>query len=335
MKLGLIGAGRIGRLHGEIITYHVPKAEIKTVAEVYADEKTIEWASSLAIENVTKDYKEILKDDEIKGVIIASSTDTHADLIIESAKAGKDIFCEKPIDFNIDKIKEALKAVEDAGVKLQIGFNRRFDHNFRRVRELVDGNKVGDVHIVKITSRDPAPPPIEYIKVSGGLFFDMTIHDFDMARYLSGSEVEEVHAVGTVLVDEKIGEAGDIDTAVITLKFENGAIGIIDNSRQAVYGYDQRVEVFGSKGCAVANNDYPDTVRLSTDENVSTDKPLFFFLERYYDSYVQEFKSFVNALAEDKTPPVVGIDGLQPVLIGMAAYKSMKEKRTVKLSELF
>ncbi|MEE9117744.1 MAG: inositol 2-dehydrogenase [Calditrichia bacterium] len=328
MKIGLIGAGRIGQLHGELITYHIPGAEIKTVAELYADEVK-EWAKQLRILNLTTDYSDILNDSEIEAVLICSSTDTHAQLIIEAAKAGKHIFCEKPIDFNIEKIKQALNSVKEAGVKLQIGFNRRFDHNFKKVRELVESGKVGDVHIVKITSRDPAPPPIEYLKVSGGIFLDMTIHDFDMARYLSISEVEEVYTQGAVLIDPAIGELGDVDTAIITLKFKNGAMGVIDNSRQAVYGYDQRVEVFGSKGYAAVKNDVPNSAELNTVEGVISDKPHHFFLERYKMSYIEELKAFVDAVINDKETPVTGNDGLQPVLIGVAALKSLKEKRPV------
>ena len=334
MKIGLIGAGRIGQLHAELLTYHVPGAAIKTAAEInMADVK--EWAKQLNILNLTTDYSDILNDSEIEAVLICSSTDTHAHMIIEAAKAGKHIFCEKPIDFNIKKIRQALNSVKEAGVKLQIGFNRRFDHNFKKVRELVESGKVGDVHIVKITSRDPAPPPIEYVKVSGGIFLDMTIHDFDMARYLSVSEVEEVYAQGAVLIDPAIGQVGDVDTAIITLKFKNGAMGVIDNSRQAVYGYDQRVEIFGSKGYVEVKNDFPDSAKLSTAEGVVSAKPHYFFLERYKMSYVEELKAFVDAVAKDKEPPVTGNDGLQPVLIGVAALKSLKEKKPVKIEEVF
>jgi myo-inositol 2-dehydrogenase/D-chiro-inositol 1-dehydrogenase len=334
MKIGLIGAGRIGQLHAELLTYHVPGAAIKTAAEInMADVK--EWAKQLNILNLTTDYSDILNDSEIEAVLICSSTDTHAHMIIEAAKAGKHIFCEKPIDFNIKKIRQALNSVKEAGVKLQIGFNRRFDHNFKRVRELVESGKVGDVHIVKITSRDPAPPPLEYLKVSGGIFLDMTIHDFDMARYLSLSEVAEVYAQGAVLIDPAIGQVGDVDTAVITLKFENGAMGVIDNSRQAVYGYDQRVEVFGSKGYVEVKNDFPDSAKLSTAEGIVSAKPHYFFLERYKMSYVEELKAFVDAVASDREPPVTGNDGLQPVLIGVAALKSLKEKKPVKIVEVF
>jgi myo-inositol 2-dehydrogenase/D-chiro-inositol 1-dehydrogenase len=333
MKIGLIGAGRIGKLHAELLTAHVPAAEIKTVAEIYIEEVK-EWANQNRILNLTTNYADILNDAEIEAVLICSSTDTHARLITEAADAGKHIFCEKPIDFNIEKIKQALASVKAAGVKLQIGFNRRFDHNFKKVHELVASGNVGDVHIVKITSRDPAPPPNEYLKVSGGIFLDMTIHDFDMARFLSLSEVEEVYAQGAVLIDPAIGDLGDVDTAIITLKFKNGAVGVIDNSRQAVYGYDQRVEVFGSKGCVEVKNDYPNSATLSTAEGVVSEKPLYFFLERYEMSYVEELKAFVDAVANDQEPAVTGNDGLQPVLIGVAALKSLTEKRPVKIQEV-
>lgn len=333
MKIGLIGAGRIGQLHGELITHNVTGAQIKTVAEIYAD-NVKPWVKQLGISNLTTDYADILNDSEIAAVLICSSTDTHAQLIVEAAKAGKHIFCEKPIDFNTEKIKHALDAVKAAGVKLQIGFNRRFDHNFKKVRQIVESGKIGDVHIVKITSRDPAPPPIEYLKVSGGIFLDMTIHDFDMARYLSISDVEEVFAQGAVLIDPAFEEVGDVDTAMVTLKFENGALGVIDNSRQAVYGYDQRVEVFGSKGYVEVENDFPSSAKLSTAEGVRSEKPHYFFLERYQQSYVEELKAFVDAVLNDKQPPITGDDGLKPVLIGLAALRSLEEKRPVKIEEV-
>ncbi len=333
LKLGIIGGGRIGKLHAENITHHIPDAEIQTIADIFADQIK-DWAKNLGIPRVTADYREILDDPEITAVLICSSTDTHADFVIKAAKAGKHIFCEKPVDLSIEKVKEALKAVKDAGVKLQIGFNRRFDHNHKSVKEAVLAGKVGNPHIIQITSRDPAPPPIEYVKVSGGLFLDMTIHDFDMARFLAGSEVEEVYALGGVLVDPAIGEAGDIDTAIVTLKFENGAIGVINNSRKATYGYDQRVEVFGSNGSAMDLNDTPSSAIISTAAGVVGEKPKYFFLERYNESFIIEMKEFVDAVLNDKDTPVVGDDGLKPVLIALAAKKSLKENRPVKIKEV-
>ena len=215
-----------------------------------------------------------------------------------------------------------------------VGFNRRFDRNFRRVQEAVAEGQVGEPHIIKITARDPAPPPIEYIKVSGGIFLDMTIHDWDMARFQAGSEVDEVYASGSVLIDPKIGEAGDIDTAVAVLKFKNGALGLIDNTRQAVYGYDQRVEVFGSRGCVIADNEASNTVKIYTAECTNIDKIPYFFLERYMESYADELQYFFECLQQDKEPFPNGNDGLQNVLVAMAAQKSYEENRPVKISEV-
>lgn len=333
IKVGVIGAGRIGKLHTEDIVKNFVNIEVKAVADVFAD-KIKDWAASLGISNVYADYKMILNDPEIDAVLVCSSTDTHSQITIEAAQAGKHIFCEKPIDFDINRIQAALAAVEKAGVKFQVGFNRRFDHNFKQVRDFVQENKIGDVQIVKVTSRDPEPPSLDYVKVSGGLFLDMTIHDFDMVRYLSGSEVTEVYANAAVLVDPAIGQAGDVDTALITLKFANGALGVIDNSRKAAYGYDQRVEVFGSKGAVAVSNDTPSSAVLSTAEGVFSDKPKYFFLERYRDSFVAEMNEFFDCITNDKQPSVSGLDGLKPVLIALAAKKSVEEGRPVKLEEI-
>ncbi|EGO63011.1 inositol 2-dehydrogenase [Acetonema longum] len=275
IQVGVIGAGRIGRLHTKNIMESFPNVTVKAVADIYAD-PVKDWAAGLNIQHVYSDYQQILDDPEIDAVLICSSTDTHSRITIEAARAGKHIFCEKPIDFDIGRIHAALEAVKKAGVKFQVGFNRRFDHNFKKVRELIQSGAIGDLQIVHVISRDPAPPPAEYIKVSGGMFLDMTIHDFDMVRYLTGSEVTEVYANAAVLVDKSIGEAGDVDTALVSLKFKNGAIGMIDNCRQAVYGYDQRVEVLGAKGSIAAANDTPTTVVMSTDSAVTADKPKFF-----------------------------------------------------------
>jgi len=333
ITIGIIGAGRIGKLHAENITYNVPDVRIKTISDIFTD-SIKDWAKNLGIENVSNDAADIINDPEIEAVFICSSTNTHAQFIIEAANAGKHVFCEKPIDHDISRIKKVLEAVDKAGIKFQVGFNRRFDHNFKKAHEMVRDGKIGVPHIINITSRDPEPPPLDYVKVSGGIFLDMTIHDFDMVRYLSGSEVEEVFAQGAVLVDPAIGEAGDADTAIITLKFENGALGVIDNSMKAVYGYDQRVEVFGSKGCVTVSNDKPNTAVLSNAEAVIEEKPKYFFLERYKDSYIEEAKSFFDSIRFDRQTPVTGIDGLKPVIIGLAAKKSYLERRPVKTSEI-
>jgi len=333
IKVGVIGAGRIGKIHAESLATRVPGAVVEAIADVNLAAAQ-ELAQKLHIPRVYSDYKEIMIDPAIEAVAICSSTNTHADLMIEAAQAGKHIFCEKPVDHSLAKIDKAIEAVNKAGVKCQIGFNRRFDSNFRRLRELVKEGKIGDLQILRITSRDPAPPPAEYVKTSGGMFLDMTIHDFDMARYLSGSEVKEVYAVGGVMVDSALGEAGDIDTAVITLKFANGAIGTIDNSRKAAYGYDQRAEVFGSGGMAATANNTPNNSVFSDAEGVHSEKPLYFFLERYMDSFVAEMRDFISAVREDTVTLVTVEDGRVPVVIAMAAKKSMEENRPVKLSEI-
>jgi myo-inositol 2-dehydrogenase/D-chiro-inositol 1-dehydrogenase len=330
IKVGVIGAGRIGKIHASNIIKNFADVEVKAVADIYAD-AIRDWAAELGIQHVYADYKKIIEDKDIDAVIICSSTDTHSQITIEAAQAGKHIFCEKPIDYDIARIHQALEAVKLAGVKFQVGFNRRFDHNFKKVRELIQNGSIGDVQIVKVISRDPAPPPAEYVKVSGGMFLDMTIHDFDMVRYLTGSEVTEVYANAAVLVDKAIGEAGDVDTALISLKFANGAIGMIDNCRQAVYGYDQRVEVLGTKGGITVTNDTPTTVVVSTECAVTADKPKYFFLERYMESFEAEMKEFFQSIVTNTEPVVTGIDGLKPVLIGLAAKKSHEEGRPVKL----
>ncbi len=333
LRFGVIGGGRIGKIHAEDLATRIPGAEVAVIADI--DLKAAqELAARLHVPIAVDDYHLILSDPTIDAVAICSSTDTHARIIVEAAQAGKHIFCEKPIDYDLAKIDAALEAVEKAGVKLQIGFNRRFDPNFRRVRKMIAEGRIGTPHIIRITSRDPAPPPLSYVKVSGGMFLDMTIHDFDMARYLSGSEVEEVYAAAGVMVDPAIGQAGDVDTAVILLRFANGAIGTIDNSRKAVYGYDQRVEVFGSEGMVQANNNTPDNDVYFNTEGVHSAKPLYFFLERYMESFIAELKDFAQSIREDTTPPVVGMDGRIPVLMGLAAKKSYLENRPVKLSEI-
>ncbi len=332
IKIGVIGAGRIGKIHAANIIKNFPDVEVKAVADIHAA-SIAEWAAGLGIANVYDDYKKIINDPEIGAVIICSSTDTHSKITIEAAQAGKHIFCEKPIDYDVDRIHAALDAVKKAGVKFQVGFNRRFDHNFKKVRDLIQSGAIGELQIVKVISRDPAPPPVEYVKVSGGMFLDMTIHDFDMVRYLTGSEVTEVYANAGVLVDKAIGEVGDVDTALISLKFKNGAIGMIDNCRQAVYGYDQRVEILGTKGGISVGNDTPTTVVVSTDSAVTQDKPKYFFLERYMESFEAEMKEFFNSVLQNKDTVVSGIDGLKPVLIGLAAQKSYKEGKPVRLEE--
>ena len=332
LNVGIIGAGRIGQVHAKSITYHIPQAKIVAISDIYY-EGAKKVAESLGIPNAYEDYHEILNNPEIDAVLICSSTDTHADIAVEAAEAGKHIFCEKPVDLTVAKIKKVIAAVEKAGVKLQIGFNRRYDHSFAEIKRLANDGKLGKLQTIKITSRDPEPPSIDYVKVSGGIFLDMTVHDFDMARFIGG-EVEEVYANAAVTVDEAIGEAGDVDTALIALKFKNGAIGVIDNCRKACYGYDQRLEVFGTGGQASAANDTPTNVSYINENGNMTDKPLYFFLERYMQSFTDEMTEFINAVQNDEQTKTTVNDGLEALRLGLAAKLSVKEHRPVKLSEI-
>ena len=331
VTFGIIGAGRIGKLHADNLLSRVDGARLKAITDPFLDE---DWAASRNIPLTGKDHRILLDDPEIDAILIGSPSAEHAPQMIECAEAGKHIFCEKPIALDPEIIRNALAEVDKSGVKLQVGFNRRFDPNFAAVQQQVVSGVLGDPHIIRITSRDPAPPPAEYVAGSGGMFLDMTIHDFDMARFLSGSEVTEVHAYGTVLVDPEIGKAGDIDTAVISLKFANGALGIIENSRKAVYGYDQWVEVFGSKGTAMADNNTPTSMVVYNESGTIRDKPLYFFLERYEAAFIDEMKAFVNAIREDKTTAVSGKDGLAPVLIALAAQESLKSRKPEKVDSV-
>jgi len=303
---GVLGAGRIGRLHaGNLLA--MPGVRLKSIVDPYADLDP--WkAASVA---VARDPAAILEDEEIEAVLVCSPTTSHADLTDAAAAAGKHVFCEKPIDLDPDRVRATLAAVEQAGVKLQVGFNRRFDPTFSRVREAIADGSIGEVQLIKITSRDPGPPPIAYIESSGGMFLDMSIHDFDMARFLSGSEVVEVQAFGAALVDP--------------------ALAVIENSRQAIFGYDQRLEVLGSKGGVEALNELPAQVRLRTDRGVRGEKPLHFFLERYQRSFVTELEAFFDSVREGREPPVGGRDGLVSLLVSLAAQRSMVENRPVQV----
>ncbi len=333
LKLGVIGTGRIGKVHIATLVQSVGQAEVVAVADI--DLKSAkETSGKFGITSVFSDYMDVINHPDVEAIVICSPTDTHAKYIIDAARAGKHIFCEKPVDLSLEVIKGALDEAKKAGIKLMVGFNRRFDPNFSKIKKLVTEGKIGEPHILKITSRDPAPPPAKYSATSGGMFMDMTIHDFDMARYITGSEVTEVYTKAAVLVDPEIGKAGDVDTAIITLTFGNGAIGVIDNSRKAVYGYDQRVEIFGSKGMVCADNNYPDNHRYFADNGVHGSLPLNFFMDRYIEAYANEMKIFCDAVINNSPLPVSGYDGLMSVAIALAAKKSYLENRPVKLSEI-
>jgi len=328
LGLGIIGAGRIGKVHAETAAFRLPEARIVAITDVNRSAAEA-VAARCGIGKVAEDSGEILANPAVEAVLICSSTATHAPLIEQSAAAGKHIFCEKPIAQSLEAIDRALEAVSKAGVQLQIGFNRRFDANFARVREAVVSGEIGTPRLLHIISRDPAPPPPEYVRGSGGMFLDMTIHDFDMARFLMGDEVEEIYAAGGVMVDAAIGEAGDLDTAIVTLRFRGGAIGIIDNCRQAAYGYDQRVEILGSLGKVSTANRYPNQAEISTGEAVRRDLPLNFFMDRYTESFAAELRAFVDAVRNNRQTPVTGIDGRIPVAMAMAAKKSYETRQPV------
>jgi myo-inositol 2-dehydrogenase/D-chiro-inositol 1-dehydrogenase len=329
----VIGAGRIGRVHAQNLAHRIPNVQLLAVADPN-EQAARELASVSGAQLVVSDHRELLSNPDVDAVLICSPTGSHATICQEAARAGKHIFCEKPISQSLEKIDETLRVVDQAGVKFQVGFNRRFDANFRRVRQGIESGEIGVPWLLHIISRDPAPPGIDYVRTSGGIFLDMTIHDFDMARYLVGDEVEEVYTMAAVRVDPAIGEAGDLDTALISLRFRGGVIASIDNSRKAVYGYDQRVEVLGSKGAISTLNNYPNQAIISDATTIRRDLPLNFFMDRYTDSFVAEVAAFVEAVMADTPVPVSGLDGRPPVAIALAAAKSHKERRPIALAEI-
>lgn len=330
--IGILGVGRIGHMHAEILSTDIEGAHLAAVYDI-ADGHAASVAEQFSTQ-CARSAEELINDSSVDAVAICSSTNTHIDYLVGAAKANKPVFIEKPLSLDLAEVDRGLAAVQQAGIQVQVGFNRRFDPSHRLVHDTVGEGAVGDVHLVRITSRDPAPPPISYIEVSGGIFNDMTIHDFDMARYVTGSEVVEVYATGGVLVDPAIGAAGDLDTAVVVLTHQNGAITTIDNSRQAVYGYDQRVEVFGSKGMVSSDNPATTTTTIRSAQGSAGSPVPYFFLERYSQSYRQEWLSFIE-VANGRTPsPVDMIDGRAPLVIGLAAKQSVAQGRPVAITEV-
>ena len=326
VRIGVIGAGRIGRLHAEVIARRIPDATLVVVADVLA-EAARTLAAELQVESGSVD--EVISSGDVDAVAICTSTDTHVDLTIAAAGAGKAVFCEKPISLDLAEVDRGLDAVAAAGTPYMVGFNRRFDPAHHSVRESVLRGEVGEVHMARITSRDPSPPPVSYVRVSGGIFVDMMIHDFDMARYVVGSPVVEVFAKGAVRIDPEIGEAGDIDTAMVLLTHENGAFTTIDNSRRATYGYDQRVEVFGSGGMAFSTNPPVHTGQFLGEAGLRGEVIPNFFLERYTDSFRLEWEAFTRYVRDGGASPVSGSDGRAPVAIGIAAGQSLRSGQPV------
>jgi len=333
LRVGVLGVGRIGKIHIENLASRIAGTEVVALADVIPEELAA-VSAKFDIPQSFPDYRQVLDLPDVDAVAVCTPTNTHAQIVLDAAAQGKHIFCEKPIELSLERIAAINAAVEKAGVNLMVGFNRRFDPNFLKVHETIKSGKIGTPHILRITSRDPAPPPQHYILASGGIFLDMTIHDFDMARYLMGSEVLEVYAKAHVLVDPVFEKAGDWDTAVVTLAFDSGALGTIDNSRKAVYGYDQRVEVFGSEGMVTVKNNTPDSHLRFDRSGAHASLPLNFFMDRYADSYRNEMQAFVESIQLDKPAPVSGQDGLMAVVIGMAAGLSARENRPVRLTEI-
>jgi myo-inositol 2-dehydrogenase / D-chiro-inositol 1-dehydrogenase len=330
LRIGVLGVGRIGRMHARLLAHQVPGATLGAVFDI--DPAMAKAVATELDVPALETLDDVLGAPDLDAVAICTSTDTHVDLLVAAATSGKAIFCEKPISLNLDEVDRALAAIEGAGARLQVGFNRRYDPAHRSVRDAVAGGVIGPVHLVRISSRDPAPPPISYIAVSGGIFLDMTAHDFDMARYVTGSEVVEVYAQGAVRVDPAIGTAGDLDTVVVTLRHADGCLTTIDNSRQALYGYDQRVEAFGAAGVASSANPPAHTGLVLTADGVHGPPLLHFFLERYTTSYILQWDAFVRYVRDGGESPVSGADGRAPLAIGLAAWQSVREGRPVPIS---
>ena len=330
LRFGLLGAGRIGKVHAKAVSSDA-NAKLVAVAD----------AMPAAAEAIAKQYgcevrtiDAILAAKDIDAVVICTPTDTHADLIEKFVKAGKAVFCEKPIDLSLARVKTCLEVVRAAKGTLMVGFNRRFDPHFAAVKAEIDKGSVGDVEMITITSRDPGAPPIDYIKRSGGIFRDMTIHDFDMARWLLAEEVTEVSAMAAVLVDKAIGAAGDSDSVQVMLKTASGKMAIISNSRRATYGYDQRIEVHGSKGVVSAENQRPVSIELANGSGYTRPPLHDFFMTRYTEAYAAEIAGFIKAVTNKTAANPSGEDGLKALALAEAALKSVKEGRTVKLSEV-
>jgi myo-inositol 2-dehydrogenase/D-chiro-inositol 1-dehydrogenase len=333
VKIGIIVAGRIGKVHAKAAS-NLNGAKIIWLADPIAPDLE-ETAKSMGIEKTSKNYKDILNDKEVDAIFICTPTDTHYTISMEALNFGKHVFCEKPVDLELGRVKDVKDLVAKTGKKYMVGFNRRFDHNFMAIKENIDKGLIGKLELIQITSRDPEPPPISYVKVSGGLFCDMMIHDFDMVRYLSSSNPKSVTAIGDALVNPKIKtEGNDIDTAIVSIELENGALAVITNSRRASYGYDQRAEVHGELGALSCSNDTSNTLVISSKDGIIHEKPLYFFLERYLNAYKMEIEIFVDSIINNKETPVTIEEAYQSLLLAKAAQKSLIENRKVYINKL-
>ena len=330
LKVGLLGAGRIGQIHAVNIASH-PESALVAVSDLHASAAE---AVARKFGSVARSSDEIIADADIDAVLIATSTDTHSDLIEAAVAAGKAVLCEKPLDLNLDRARACQKAAAASDVPVMMGFNRRFDHNFAGLKAALEDGQIGKPELLAITSFDPAPPPISYIKVSGGLFRDMMIHDFDMANFIMGEAPVSIVAVGSSIVDSEIGEAGDVDTAVATLSYADGRLAVIKNSRRAVYGYDQRIEILGSEGLLQAGNMLESTIVRSSTNGVTAAKPTYFFLERYMSAYAAEWAAFVEAVSSGSAVPATLEDGVAALALAEAANRSAKTGRPVHHDEI-
>ncbi len=332
IRIGLLGAGRIGRLHAQLIATEVPGLELSAVYDV--DPQAAQDVGRALGAYVAGSAEELMSGAFVDAIAICTSTDTHVDLLVAASRGGKPVFLEKPLSLELAEVDRGLAVVEQAGLFVQIGFNRRFDPAHASVRAAIEAGDVGQLHLLRISSRDPAPPPLAYLQASGGIFLDMTVHDFDMARFVTGTEVDDVYALGEVRVDPEIGEAGDLDTAVIAVRHTDRVLTVIDNSRRAAYGFDQRVEAFGSAGMAASHNPLAHTGTVTTESGTRTQPLPHFLVERYVPSYVAEWVAFERAVRDGLPPPVTAADGRAALVLGLAAWRSVRESRVVKAAEI-
>jgi myo-inositol 2-dehydrogenase/D-chiro-inositol 1-dehydrogenase len=332
IRIGLIGAGHIGSLHARLIAREVPGLALAGIFDI--DAKAAEPVGRTLGVEVARSAHELMSSPATDAIAICTSTDTHVDLVVRAAEIGKPVFLEKPVSLELAEVDRALIAAERTGLYVQVGFNRRFDPAHSSVREAISSGEIGELHLLRISSRDPGPPPLAYIRASGGIFLDMTVHDFDMSRFLVESEVDEVYALGEVRVDPEIGEAGDLDTAVVAMRHADRTLTVVDNSRRSAYGYDQRLEAFGSAGMAASGNPLAHTGSITTEGGTRTQPLPHFFVERYVASYITQWAAFERAVRADEPPPVTGRDGRAALVLGLAAWRSVRERRTVRTAEI-